>query len=50
MDVEYFYCNSCGYEHFDLYVGFSRTTANSDWYICPECGEESLCVDVGDEK
>ena len=41
MDVIYFYCNSCGYEDFDIRVGYSRRTADSEWCICPECGEES---------
>lgn len=42
METEYFYCTSCGYEDFDLFVAYSRTTAeDTDWYICPCCKEES---------
>ncbi len=40
MDAEYIYCNHCGYEDFDEFVAYSRTTANGDWYFCPKCGEE----------
>lgn len=47
--VNYFYCSSCGYEDFDIKVGFSRTTADSDWYFCPECGEESSNVEVEED-
>ena len=39
--AEYIYCNGCGYEDFDVKVGFSRTTANGDWWICPLCKEET---------
>ena len=45
--VDYIYCNSCGYEDFDCTAAFSRTTANGDWYTCPECGEECT-ADVDD--
>lgn len=41
MDVEYFYCSSCGYEDPDIKVAYSRATADSEWCICPECKEES---------
>jgi len=41
MDAEYFYCPSCGYEDFDIFVAHSATYANGDFYYCPECGEES---------
>jgi uncharacterized Zn finger protein len=41
MDVEYFYCSSCGYEDFHITVAYHRRTANSEWCLCPECGEES---------
>jgi len=40
MEAEYIYCNHCGYEYFEELVSYSRTTANGDWYFCPECGEE----------
>ena len=38
MYVEYFYCNSCGY---DITVAYSRRTADSEWCLCPECSQES---------
>ena len=41
MDVEYFYCNSCGYEDFHITVTYSRRTADSEWCLCPECNQES---------
>ncbi len=41
MDVEYFYCSSCGFEGHDIHVDYSRQTANSEWCFCPECHEES---------
>lgn len=48
MDVEYFYCNSCGYEDFDIRVAYSRQTADSELGICPECKQESSnFVDLG---
>ena len=49
MEAEYFYCSSCGYEDFDITVAYRRTTANSDWYDCPLCGEESLNVEVAEQ-
>lgn len=44
MEVDYFYCTSCGYEDFDIFVAYSRQTANAEWYICPLCKEESSHV------
>lgn len=41
MDVEYFYCDSCGFEGHDLYVGYSRQTASGELCYCPECNVES---------
>ncbi|CAH9014543.1 hypothetical protein VP496E541_P0212 [Vibrio phage 496E54-1] len=41
MEVKYFYCNSCGYEAFDIKVRYSRRTADSEWCLCPECNQES---------
>lgn len=41
MFVDYFYCDSCGFEGLDLKVAYSRTTVSNHWYICPECGSES---------
>lgn len=48
MRVDYIYCNSCGFEDFDCYVVFSRTTSNSDWYCCPRCNKETSYVDIGE--
>ncbi len=42
MEVEYFYCNSCGFEDSDIFVEFSRAVANGDVCLCPECNEEVL--------
>lgn len=41
MFVTYFYCNSCGYEDFDINVVYSRQTANGEWCYCPACQQES---------
>ncbi len=41
MDLEYFYCSHCGYEDADIFVTYSRTCANGDLCLCPECNEES---------
>lgn len=49
MEVYYFYCNSCGYEVFDEFIAYSRATANEEWLICPECGEESSNFDTGED-
>lgn len=46
MEVYYIYCSSCGYECFDVYAGFSRTTADRDWYYCPGCNQETSNVDT----
>lgn len=48
MNVLYIYCSCCGYEAFDEYVGFSRTTASDDWYYCPNCNKETSNVDTGE--
>lgn len=45
MDVLSFYCPHCGYEDYDLFVAFSATYANGDFYYCPECHEESQIVE-----
>lgn len=50
MDVNYFYCPHCGYEDFDIYVGFSATYADDDYYFCPKCKEESPIVGVFDDQ
>ncbi len=55
MELLYIYCSSCGYEAFDQYAGFSRTTANGtdkgeDWYYCPHCNEETSNVDTGEDE
>lgn len=44
--VDRIYCDSCGYEDFDVSVAYSRQTANSELYTCPECGKETSHVDV----
>lgn len=49
MNADYFYCTSCGYEDFDIFVAYSRTTANASWYLCPCCGEESSHAEVDEE-
>ena len=41
MELEYFYCHSCGCELNNEYVGYSRQCASGDLYFCPECGKES---------
>jgi hypothetical protein len=46
MNVEYFYCNHCGYEDFYIFVAYSRQTANGQWCLCPECGQESSNFEV----
>lgn len=43
MDVECFYCNSCGCEEFDIKVDYVRTVANGGICLCPGCGEEVIC-------
>jgi Zn finger protein HypA/HybF involved in hydrogenase expression len=49
MNVEYIYCNSCGFEGIDVYAGYARTTAGDDLYHCPECNAECSDVDTGEE-
>lgn len=44
--VDYIYCNSCGYEDFDVKVAYSRCTANGDWYLCPKCNKETSDVNI----
>jgi hypothetical protein len=44
MEVEYIYCPSCGYEDYDVFVGYSRTTASGDVFICPKCKQETTFV------
>jgi hypothetical protein len=46
MEVEYFYCDSCGYEDFNIFVAYSRQTANGEWYLCPACNQESSNFEV----
>lgn len=45
MILEYLYCSSCGYEDFHVEAGYSRQTANSEWYFCPLCNEETSNFD-----
>ena len=40
MNLTYYYCSSCGFEGFDIFCAFSRSVANGDLYLCPECGKE----------
>lgn len=42
MDVDYYYCTGCGFEDFDLFVGYVRSVANGSLYKCPGCGEENF--------
>ena len=39
--ADYYYCTHCGYEDFDVEIGFSRNTANGSWYFCPKCNHEN---------
>jgi hypothetical protein len=41
MNVSYFYCHHCGFESFNLFVAYSRQTADSEHCFCPECKKES---------
>jgi hypothetical protein len=41
MELFYINCHSCGYEAFDQYAAFVRTTASDDWYECPHCKKET---------
>ena len=50
MEADYINCNSCGYEAFNEFVAYNRTTANGDWYLCPSCGEETSNVEPSDEQ
>jgi len=50
MDLEYFYCNSCGCEDYDIAVEYCRTVANGDICYCPECREEVLIDEEQKEK
>ncbi len=46
MNVDYIYCNVCGFEGFDIFVAYSRTCASGDIYICPSCNAETSHVDI----
>jgi DNA-directed RNA polymerase subunit RPC12/RpoP len=46
MYVDYIYCPYCGYEDNFVFVAYSRTTAEDDLYICPECKAETSHVVV----
>lgn len=50
MEVEYFYCDSCGYEDFDISVVFSRTAANGDICLCPQCNKESMDFKIYEDE
>jgi uncharacterized Zn finger protein len=45
MFANYIYCDSCGYEDFEVVVVYSRTTASGALYICPSCREETSHVE-----
>ena len=47
MEVNYICCSSCGYEAFDVFAAFSRTTAGDSWYECPCCKKETSNVETG---
>jgi DNA-directed RNA polymerase subunit RPC12/RpoP len=40
MEVDYIECNHCGYEAHNVYVAYSRQTADGKWWWCPECNRE----------
>jgi len=46
MEVTYFYCSYCNFEAFDIFVAYSRATADSEHCICPECGNESSNFEI----
>ena len=46
MQVFYIHCNSCGYEDFDVKVGYSRTVASGSRWVCPLCNQEVSDVDI----
>ena len=45
MECSYIYCNHCGFEAFDLFVAYVRSTADADQYECPECKKETSNVE-----
>lgn len=49
MNIEYIYCNSCGYESFNEFCSYSRQTANGDWYLCPCCKQETINLEDDEE-
>jgi hypothetical protein len=48
MNADYVYCTSCGYEDFDIFVAYIRSTANADCYECPSCKQETTHVEAED--
>lgn len=42
MDLEYFYCDSCGYEDRYISIDYERTVANGDICLCPLCEKEVI--------
>jgi len=46
MYVNYFYCSSCGYECFEVFVAYSRTCAGGDLCLCPSCNKESSHIEI----
>ena len=47
MEIEYFYCNACGFEDSNVDVDYIRTVANDDIFSCLGCKSEVL-IDEGD--
>ena len=50
MNVSYFYCPHCGYEDFDIFIGFAASKASGDYYYCPKCNGESSHVEIDSEE
>lgn len=48
MYTQYYYCSACGYEDFNIRVGYARTVANGDLCYCPLCGKENFCEEDED--
>ena len=50
MNVSYIYCSHCGYEDFDIFVAYSCTKANGDFYYCPLCNKETSDIEIDCDK
>ena len=42
MNLCYYYYHACGFEAYNVFCGYVRTSANGELYQCPECGEENF--------